>query len=125
MGALSTMTVKTSKSEDMCLVNGVDSHIIIFFCTSNLRVLCTQVKEIVIDGTFKCCLKFFEQLYTIHGYSNSHYIPLVFALLVSKSEDPRCTSIRSLIIYWKITLCRIQGFLQHCGLHYRHPTQNA
>jgi hypothetical protein len=27
--ALSTMTVKTSKSEDMCLVNDVDSHIII------------------------------------------------------------------------------------------------
>jgi hypothetical protein len=45
------------------------------------------VKEIFIDGTFKCCLKFFEQLYTIHGHSNGHYIPLVFALLVSKSED--------------------------------------
>ena len=53
--ALSTMTVNTSRSEDMCLVNDVDSHIIIFFCTSNLRVLCTQVKEIFIDGTFKCC----------------------------------------------------------------------
>jgi hypothetical protein len=26
-------------------------------------------------------------LYTIHGYSNGHDIPLVFALLVSKSED--------------------------------------
>ena len=85
--ALSTMTVKTSRSEDMCLVNDVDSHIIILSCTSNLRVLCTQVKEIFIDGTFKCCPKFFEQLYTIHGYSNGHYIPLVFALLVSKSED--------------------------------------
>jgi hypothetical protein len=71
----------------MCLVNDVDSNIIIFSCTSNLRVLCTQVKEIFIDGTFKCCPKFFEQLYTIHGYSNGHYIPLVFALLVSKSED--------------------------------------
>ena len=55
--ALSTMsmTVKTSKSEDMCLVNDVDSHIIILSCTSNLRVLCSQVKEIFIDGTFKCC----------------------------------------------------------------------
>jgi hypothetical protein len=81
------MTVKTSKSEDMCLVNDVDLHIIIFSCTSNLRVLCTQVKDIFIDGTFKCCPKFFEQLYTIHGYSNGHFIPLVFALLVSKSED--------------------------------------
>jgi hypothetical protein len=43
-------------------------------------------------GHSKSCPKFFEQLYTIHGYSNCHYIPLVFALLVSKSEDPRCTS---------------------------------
>jgi hypothetical protein len=32
--------------------------------------------------------QFFEQLYNIHGYNNGHYIPLVFALLVSKSEDP-------------------------------------
>ena len=64
--ALSTMTVKTSKSEDMCLVNDVDSHIITFSCTSNLHVLCTQVKEIFIDRTFKCCPKFFEQLNTIH-----------------------------------------------------------
>jgi hypothetical protein len=80
------MTVKTSKYEDMCLVRDVDSHIIIFSCTSNLRVLCTQVKEIFIDGIFKCCPKFFEQLHSIHGYSNGHYIPRVFALLVSKSE---------------------------------------
>ena len=26
-------------------------------------------------------------MYNIHGYNNGHYIPLVFALLVSKSED--------------------------------------
>ena len=72
--SLSTMTVKTSKSDDMCfIVNDVDSHIIIFSWTSNLCVLCTQGKEIFIDGTFKCCPKFFEQLYTMHGYSNGHY----------------------------------------------------
>ena len=36
------------------------------------------------DGTFKCCTKFFYQLYTIHGYKNGQYVPLVFALLPRK-----------------------------------------
>ena len=40
----------------------------------------------------------FEQLHTIHGYSNGHYIPLVFTYLVSKSEDPRCTSFADYIL---------------------------
>ena len=30
------------------------------------------------DGTFKYCPKFFQQLHTIHGYKNGNYIPLVF-----------------------------------------------
>jgi hypothetical protein len=37
------------------------------------------------DGTYKCP-KYFKQLYTIHGFKNGHYIPLVFCLLPSKSE---------------------------------------
>ena len=67
--ALDGMTIETSKSENMCLINDQESGIIIFSCTSNLRVLCTQVEEIFIDGTFKCCAKYFEQLYTVHGIS--------------------------------------------------------
>ena len=57
--ALDRMTIETSKSENMCLINDQESGIIIFSCTSNLRVLCTQVEEIFIDGTFKCCTKLF------------------------------------------------------------------
>jgi hypothetical protein len=76
--ALSTMTVKTSKYEDMCLVSDVDSHIIIFSCTSNLRVLCTLVKEIFIDGTFKCCPKFFEQLYLSTFLASVSWLCFVF-----------------------------------------------
>ena len=49
-------------------------------------MLCTQVEQIFIDGTFKCCAKFFAQLYTVHGFRNGHYVPLIFALLSSKSE---------------------------------------
>jgi hypothetical protein len=80
--ALDGMTIETSKSENMCLINDQESGIIIFSCTSNLRVLCTQVEEIFIDGTFKCCAKYFEQLYTVHGFRNGHYVPLIFALVI-------------------------------------------
>ena len=38
------------------------------------------------DGTYKCCPNYFKQIYTIHGFKNGHYIPLVFCLLPSKSE---------------------------------------
>jgi hypothetical protein len=41
--ALDGMTIETSKSENMCLINDQESGMIIFSCTSNLRVLCTQV----------------------------------------------------------------------------------
>jgi hypothetical protein len=83
--ALDGMTIETSKSENMCLINDQESGIIIFSCTSNLRVLCTQVEEIFTDGTFKSYAKFFEQLYTVHGFRNVHYVPFIFALLSSKS----------------------------------------
>lgn len=39
------------------------------------------------DDTFKYCLKHFEQLYTLHGFKNGHYLPLVCALLLSKSKE--------------------------------------
>jgi hypothetical protein len=46
-----------------------------------------MVTDLFIDGTFKSCSKHFFQLYTIHGGKNGHYLPLVFALLPSKSEQ--------------------------------------
>jgi hypothetical protein len=61
-----------------------------------LKFLCTVSEEIFADGsisknflwncTYKCCSKYFKQLYTIHGFKNGHYTPLVFCLLPSKSE---------------------------------------
>lgn len=35
-------------------------------------------------GTFKSCTKHFLQMFTIHGFRNGHYIPLVFFLLPDK-----------------------------------------
>ena len=37
-------------------------------------------------GTFKSCPKFFEQLYTLHGYKDGIYSPSVFALLPDKKK---------------------------------------
>ena len=53
--------------------------------------------ELFIDGTVKCCSRYFCQLYTIHGLKNANYVPLVFCLLASKKE--MCyTAMWSLII---------------------------
>ena len=53
--------------------------------------------ELFIDGTVKCCPRYFCQLYTIHGLKNGYDVPLVFCLLPSKTE--MCyTAMWSLII---------------------------
>jgi hypothetical protein len=79
---ISNMTIETSKSENFLQVNNLDNGIIIFTCRLNLECLCS-VDEIFRGGTFRCCptlKKFVTQLYTIHGYKNGNYIPLVFIL---------------------------------------------
>jgi hypothetical protein len=52
---------KTNKDESFVLHNDRETGIIIFSCTSNLRCPCNEVQEIFIDGTFKCCSKYFLQ----------------------------------------------------------------
>jgi hypothetical protein len=79
---ISNMTIETSKSENFLQVNNLDNGIIIFTCRLNLECLCS-VDEIFMGGTFRCCptlKKIVTQLYTIHGYKNGNYIPLVFIL---------------------------------------------
>ena len=76
-----------SKKENMLLVNDRDSEIIIISTYTNLQYLCNESKDIFMDGTFKCCPNHFLQLYTIHGCKYGTYIPLVYALLPSKTEQ--------------------------------------
>ena len=47
-------------------------------------------ENILGDGTFKSCPKFFEQLYTLHGYKDGTYNPCVFALLPDKKKPYGC-----------------------------------
>ena len=84
--ALQEKHIETNKSESFVLLNSREEGIIIFSTTTNLRCL-SNCREVFMDGTFKSCAKFFYQLYTIHGFKNGNYIPLVFALLPGKSRE--------------------------------------
>ena len=85
--AIQSVSLETNKSENVVLVNDKDSEILAFSPQTNLQTLCNIVTELFIDGTFKSCPKHFFQLYTIHGSKNGHYLPLVVALLPSKSKQ--------------------------------------
>jgi hypothetical protein len=39
--------------------------------------MCRVMDELFIDGTVKCCPRYFCQLYTIHGLKNGNYVPLL------------------------------------------------
>ncbi|XP_068242338.1 uncharacterized protein [Palaemon carinicauda] len=78
--------LKTSKGEPFVCVNNEEEEIIIFSCLTNLMTLC-NVHELFMDGTFQYCPKFFMQMYTIHGFQNGHYVPLVFMLLPGRSKE--------------------------------------
>jgi len=77
----------TSRHEDfLCCCEATDDSggFVVFTTKSNLVTLC-NADVITMDGTFRVCPKFFHQLYTIHGYLNEHYIPLVHCLLSHKA----------------------------------------
>jgi hypothetical protein len=79
------MNIQTNKFEEFLQINHPDQGMIVFTCRKNLECLCS-VTELFMDGTYTFCPKFFKQLYTIHGFQNGHYLPLVFILLSGKSE---------------------------------------
>jgi hypothetical protein len=97
--ALSSMSIETSKSEKFLQLNDIDNGVVIFSSYINLKCLC-DVDDVFMDGTFKCCPKF----YTLHGYKKGNYVPLVFILLPGKSEVVYQYAFSSLI-----RICREKG----------------
>lgn len=83
--ALRNLNPKTNRNEDFLLINDAVENLVIFSCHNNLKYLCDS-SIVYMDGTFSYCTKFFKQLFTLHGYFNGHYIPLVFCLLKDKSQ---------------------------------------
>jgi len=51
----------------------------------NLQFL-SSIYVLHVDWTLKSAPLFFHQLFTIHGLSNSHYVPLAFFLLANKLQ---------------------------------------
>ena len=101
--ALSSMSIETSKSEKFLQLNDIDNGVVIFSSYINLKCLC-DVDDVFMDGTFKCCPKYFQQFYTLHGYKKGNYVPLVFMLLPGKSEVVYRYAFSSLI-----RICREKG----------------
>ena len=71
---------ETNKGQPAIVVDGIFSTYL------NMEYLCNSMSELFIDGTFKCCPRYFYQLYTIHGCKNGNYVPLLYCLLPLKSE---------------------------------------
>lgn len=89
----------SSTGEDMILKNDVETGIIMFSTASNLQLLCAEGIHVLGDGTFKTCPRFFYQLYILHAYDRGLYVPCVFCLLPSKTENvyrDMFTSIRNM-----------------------------
>lgn len=84
--SLEELQPKTSKDEDFLTILDRQNRIVIFSWYTNLRFLCS-VNIIYMDGAFEYCTKFFQQLYTIHAFKNGYYVPVVFALLPSKTME--------------------------------------
>ena len=111
-GILEDMEVKSNKSELLLQTNDNVNGLIIFSCLSNIQCLCS-VSEIFMDGTYKCCPKFFSQLYTIHGFKNGHCIPLVYALLSGKSESTYRHCISAVTSFYSKHGCKFKPSIIH------------
>ena len=75
------------------------------------------------DGTFKCAAKYFTQLYTLHGFQNGHYIPLVFALLNGKTENAY-----RILLNQIISLCSGHGLIfnpEYMNVDFEAPVLNV
>ena len=67
--------------------SGVSASRLLIFCTSPALELLNESEIWHCDGTFSVSPEVFYQLYTIHGMVENNLIPLVYALLPSKSQS--------------------------------------
>lgn len=90
--ALNSIDCKTHKKENFLFLNDNERNIIVFTCETNLKIA-SQTETFYLDGTFTYCPKYFCQLFTIHGFLNNRYIPLIFILLPDKQSYIKCFKI--------------------------------
>ncbi|KAF0701804.1 MULE domain-containing protein [Aphis craccivora] len=83
--ALDKIGIKTLTGENFLFHNDTASNIVILTCNTNLNIL-KNSRSIYVDGTFKCCPKFFYQMFTIHVLHNGYYLPLIYCFLPNKTS---------------------------------------
>ena len=93
--ALNVLNIETKQKENFLLLNNEKENIIIFSCSTNLKFL-TSVDTVYMDGTFDYYTRFFMQMFTIHGFQNGHYVPLIFCLLPNKLTSTYIFALRSI-----------------------------
>ncbi|KAK3930890.1 putative tRNA pseudouridine synthase D, partial [Frankliniella fusca] len=76
------MAIKTSRGE-LFSFPMMDSGILIFTCDTNLRLL-AECETIIADGTFDYAPDKFVQMYTMHGNTMGHNVPLAYCCLPNK-----------------------------------------
>lgn len=83
---IDSVSINTVQNENFILINNKFLNIIVFSCDTNLQFLCAQ-STLYVDGTFDYCTKHFLQLFTIFGFQNDIYVPLVFCVLKNKQTE--------------------------------------
>lgn len=71
-------------NENCFAIIGLSQNIL--SCESNLRNL-SSISQIYVHGTFRCCTKYFCQLFTVHALNNGHYYPIAYFLLPDKKFE--------------------------------------
>jgi len=74
-----------------------ESRILIFTTQYNLNML-QETNDWFGDGTFKSVPSIFSQLYTIHCYTGSLVIPLVYILMTSRTKKAYAEVLRQFLI---------------------------
>jgi len=59
------------------MVNDSLNGLVMFSCDENIKFL-SMLTTMYVDGTFNYCVRYFCQLFTIHGFHNNYYIHLAF-----------------------------------------------
>jgi len=94
---LNTMNITTKKDEQFLFCNNLVDNIIGFSTETNLKALC-DVTKVYMNGTFKRA-KYFLLLFTIHGFRNGLYVPLVFFVLPNKTLETYTKAFQYIVNY--------------------------